>query len=179
MILTKLYFADDDQEFTDRGMIACARCATQKERPADYRQGICFFAKNLHKRTVTGRMLKESVDSLIKNGCGKCGGIAINPRGSLLDGQIRVNFMRDSCETGVCGQNQSANALHAARAVNTQEKSVRHDSNVSPREDDPNSANTLLGINCKGSTQCKHACDLPTIKAGLKDLKVFIDQLSR
>ncbi|KAH7379225.1 hypothetical protein DE146DRAFT_741012 [Phaeosphaeria sp. MPI-PUGE-AT-0046c] len=143
---------DDDREFTDEGMIACHRCATEKERPADFRHGICVFARNLRRKTVPGKMIKESVDGLLKNGCGKCGGIAIDPNTSISDGQIKVNFVRDSCETGICGQRHTDDTLYAVRSVNPPEKSVGHDTDVSLRRNYPNSATTL--DNCKGSGYC-------------------------
>lgn len=139
MKLTKLY-SDDAREFNDSGMIACHRCATQQERPADYRQGICIYAKQLGKKKVTGKTLKESVAGLIKNKCGKCGSIAVDPATGIPDGQIKVNFMRDSCETGVCPQRSPGDAFNAPRSVDApQKKSLDHVPYFSPRQDDSNS----------------------------------------
>jgi hypothetical protein len=86
-------------------MIACHRCATEKERPADFRQGICVFAKNLKgSKTVTGKVVKDSVNNLMKHGCKRCGGIPVSPTGDTSEGLIKIDFTRGACETGLCGQ---------------------------------------------------------------------------
>jgi hypothetical protein len=189
--LTCYAHLDDNKLFSDTGMIACHRCATEKERPADFRQGICVFAKNLKgSKTVTGKVVKDSVNNLMKHGCKRCGGIPVSPTGDTSEGLIKIDFTRGACETGLCGQRAidaqgeiyepanadadagseeivprdnsivpwSSSVGAAAFASFVIDEPLDYASSTSPLHADPTAADTLLGINCRGSGHCNKAC---------------------
>lgn len=179
----------DDAVFLNYRNIACARCATEKERPADYKQGICVYSSGVKSNiSVTGKAIKDSVDALIAHGCTRCGSVPIVPGAKdETDGNIQINFVRGACETGLCPQHvardvkesvtaeASANTVNAVRidsASTYNDESVVNEYATTPRSAAPGSASTLLGISCHGSSRCTKTCGRT-----IHELKIYIDKL--
>jgi len=183
-LLTKL--PDDNKVFKNFEQIACARCATQAERPADYKQGICAYATKLKTGTVTGKVVKDSIDAIVKHGCERCGSVPVVPGAKDdTDGNVEINFTRSACETGLChGKSASAVASEGESASSEDEpaeESYIPSENVpgiSLRSDAPESVSpndVLLGINCRGSAMCNNIC----FRKSVMELDIIMKGLSK
>jgi ferredoxin len=165
----------DDAVFANYKNIACARCATEEERPADYKQGICVYSSGVKSNiSITGKAVKDSVNALIANGCTRCGSVPIVP-GAKDDseGNIQINFVRGACETGICPQQVirevddtsaaggSVDTSGGAESVSalTYDNFADKAPATTSRSAAPDSADTLLGINCRGSGSCTGSCE--------------------
>jgi hypothetical protein len=174
--------------FANYKNIACARCATEKERPADYKQGICVYSSGIKSNiSVIGKAVKDSVNALIVHGCTRCGSVPIVPGAKDdTDGNIQINFVRGACETGLCQQQviHDVNETPAAGGsvgtvgvdesvyASTHDESAEKSPATTPRSAAPDSADTLLGINCRGSGRCSKTCG-----RNIFQLKAYIDKL--
>jgi hypothetical protein len=160
---------DDKAVFKNYQSIACARCATKAERPADYTHGICVYATKLKKGTVTGKVVKDSVNSLIEHGCARCGSVPVVPGAKDdTDGNIQINFTQGACETGLCPGGpgtvkQNSNVASRIDSAPSKDKSFKQPytapnniPGISARSTAPDSATTLLGIESRGSSMCNN-----------------------
>jgi hypothetical protein len=178
----------DDGVFANYKNIACARCATEQERPADYKQGICVYSSGVKSNiSVTGKVIKDSVNALAAHGCTRCGSVPI-VLGSKddTDGNIQINFVRGACETGQCpqqvthdvndtsaaGGSVGTSSVDESVSASTYDNFTDKAPATTPRSAAPDSANALLGINCHGSGRCTGTCG-----RDINDLKWYIDRL--
>jgi hypothetical protein len=61
---------------------------------------VCVYARDLNSK-VTAKTVKDNINKLIAYGCGKCGASSIDGN-DVANGQVKVDFTRGACETGVC-----------------------------------------------------------------------------
>jgi hypothetical protein len=185
-ILTKL--PDNNKEFKNYVLIACARCATEAERPADYKQGICAYATKLKPgTTVTGKVVKASIEALVRHGCERCGSVPVVPGAKDdTDGNVQINFTRGACETGLCqGKPASDVASEHDSAPSEDEQanptyvSSEQVPGISLRSDSPDSIaspnNVLLGLNCRGSGMCNDLC----FRKSIMELDIIMQNLRK
>ncbi|KAH3966747.1 hypothetical protein HBH96_182620 [Parastagonospora nodorum] len=178
---------DDNKEFKNYVLIACARCATEAERPADYKQGICAYATKLKPgTTVTGKVVKASIEALVKHGCERCGSVPVVPGAKDdTDGNVQINFTRGACETGLCqGKSASAVASEGDSAPSSEDEptnpayvSSETVPGISLRSDSPDGIaspdNVLLGLNCRGSGMCNDLC----FRKSIMELDIIMQNL--
>jgi hypothetical protein len=162
----------------NKQQIACHECVRCSTCPDSDKKGICVFAQSLKNgEKVKASVVKNSINALMSHGCKKCGSDPIHPGNNVNDGQITINYVYDFCKTGICGtkgpfsSGDVAEPLEAdvsapsdivsrAESVNTVNKEEDRSASpaFSPREAAPDSATTLLGINCRGSGRCSATC---------------------
>ncbi|EAT77431.2 hypothetical protein SNOG_15206 [Parastagonospora nodorum SN15] len=187
--------SNDNKEFKNYVLIACARCATEAERPADYKQGICAYATKLKPgTTVTGKVVKASIEALVKHGCERCGSVPVVPGAKDdTDGNVQINFTRGACETGLCqGKSASAVASEGDSAPSSEDEPTNPAyvpsetvPGISLRSDSPDGIaspdsiaspdNVLLGLNCRGSGMCNDLC----FRKSIMELDIIMQNLRK
>jgi hypothetical protein len=98
---------------------------------------VCAYARDL-SGTVSAKSVKATINELIAHGCAKCGASPIDSN-DVANGQLKVDFTRGACETGVCKRvAPGSDDANAGTAITTPGVSSR---DALP----PDAANPLLG----------------------------------
>jgi hypothetical protein len=140
---------------------------------------------------VTAKVVKYNVNKLIEYGCGKCGASPIDGN-DVAKGQIKVDFTRGACETGICDTTRvkASGSLHRSAGtgvfpttgiVPRTESVTKDDASVFAASDETNSyevaleeASALLHNSCRGSSNCNGVCD-----RNIEEVKRYVDHISK